>query len=207
MAGHKVQAFVIAMMSIMTSRNLSLKWIVLNCLRKTLDGVVDDAVLTWRPSVRGDDDTPPVRAEFGPGLVQVPPCFFRKIYFYPRVGQIANWLLNCELTVKFVMSEVCHILVLMCAIYWLWGVPYTGSEVCHILVLRCAIFWFRGVPCTGSEVCHILVQRCAIYWLWGVPYTGSEVCHILVLRCAIPVVRLNYMVSGIQSKNTTIKYG
>jgi len=29
----------------------------------------------------------------------------------------------------------------------------------------------------------------------------------LILRCAIPVVRLNYMVRWIQSKNTTIKYG
>jgi len=42
MAGHKVEAFVITMISIMTSQNLSFKWTVLNCLRKTLDSVVGD---------------------------------------------------------------------------------------------------------------------------------------------------------------------
>ena len=31
--------------------------------------------------------------------------------------------------------------------------------------------------------------------------------QVQFLRCAIPVVRLNYMVRWIQSKNTTIKYG
>ena len=39
------------------------------------------------------------------------------------------------------------------------------------------------------------------------PRTTTCWNKILFLRCAIPIVRLNYMVRWIQSKDTTIKYG
>jgi len=46
MARHKVQDFVITMMSIMTSWHLSFKSTAVKCLRKTVDSVVGDTVMT-----------------------------------------------------------------------------------------------------------------------------------------------------------------